>query len=535
MLTINEAKCYTKVDKKEFVFTWVISDVMLHWSKQKSSTLTSPAFNIDPNDHRRFELSLIRVYDSRDQTTRERLDVYCVNNNSAELPCKCTISFVQDDDRVGHVQTHYHTFLKYSPVLVFDIPRNRFIGCVSAEGSVTIRCEMTFAIGDRKNSLNYESGVPNEEEAAPIVPRYDFDWVFLGRDLSDVALRTGCGKTIPAHRVVLAAVSPVFKAMFSHELPENKNKSVDIADVTYEAAVEMLRYIYTGNVECQEFSSAAELLEAADKYQLEELKNNFAITIVAHENPNSKIKCPLRDRQIFELALFVFDSRGIKTYVGSARYVDKTVTSTRLVVALKLTLARRHTNNLCKNSKESTVEKSYVQLDFFLGCNTNSQAGKFLFIQVRRMTPSNPGSVSIDNRSYLKKLKSLYQNINWENEEKRVEVLNQLWNLCSKWEGPLPNLRDIFQPKEIDQLLLDSVNAMIENPPARYESMSCKRARFIEFVARCGYNDEPIIGIDGKPIVASHHSSSSPSIRSEEERVTETLDEMNLLKVVCSQ
>ncbi|CAB0035578.1 unnamed protein product, partial [Trichogramma brassicae] len=42
--------------------------------------------------------------------------------------------------------------------------------------------------------------------------------------------------------------------------------------------------------------------------------SNFAITIVAHENPNSKIKCPLRDRRVFELALFVFDSGGIKTY-----------------------------------------------------------------------------------------------------------------------------------------------------------------------------------------------------------------------------
>ncbi|CAB0044343.1 unnamed protein product, partial [Trichogramma brassicae] len=41
----------------------------------------------------------------------------------------------------------------------------------------------------------------------------------------------------------------------------------------------------------------------------------FAITIVAHENPNSKIKCPLRDRRVFELALFVVDSGDIKTFV----------------------------------------------------------------------------------------------------------------------------------------------------------------------------------------------------------------------------
>ncbi|CAB0041071.1 unnamed protein product [Trichogramma brassicae] len=47
---------------------------------------------------------------------------------------------------------------------------------------------------------------------------------------------------------------------------------------------------------------------------------DFAITVVAHENPNSKIKCPLRDRRVFELALFVFDSGGVKTIKDNIMY-----------------------------------------------------------------------------------------------------------------------------------------------------------------------------------------------------------------------
>ncbi|CAB0038917.1 unnamed protein product [Trichogramma brassicae] len=61
-------------------------------------------------------------------------------------------------------------------------------------------------------------------------------------------LQTADLKVVPAHRVVLAAASPVFKAMFNHDMLENKTQSVDMNDISYDAAVEMLRYIYTGAV-----------------------------------------------------------------------------------------------------------------------------------------------------------------------------------------------------------------------------------------------------------------------------------------------
>ncbi|XP_014237847.1 speckle-type POZ protein A-like [Trichogramma pretiosum] len=103
---------------------------------------------------------------------------------------------------------------------------------------------------------------------------FNNEWIFLNEKLSDVKLRTACGKEIPAHRVLLANASPVFKAMFSHDMLENNNKVVNITDISYDAAVEMLRYIYKGSVvETQEFSLTAEVLAAADKYQLKGLKN----------------------------------------------------------------------------------------------------------------------------------------------------------------------------------------------------------------------------------------------------------------------
>uniref|UniRef100_A0ABD2VXP6 Uncharacterized protein n=2 Tax=Trichogramma kaykai TaxID=54128 RepID=A0ABD2VXP6_9HYME len=105
----------------------------------------------------------------------------------------------------------------------------------------------------------------------------------------------------------------------------------------------------------------------------------------------------------------------------------------------------------------------------------------------------------------LNMLKMLRKNTNWENEENRVELLHRLTKLFSVWTGPLPNLRDTFRPKEIDQLLLDSVNSMIERA-----EQNRVRELFIELVARTGYKDEPIIGVNGKPLslrtTAIHHA-----------------------------
>ncbi|CAB0038971.1 unnamed protein product, partial [Trichogramma brassicae] len=83
----------------------------------------------------------------------------------------------------------------------------------------------------QKDLLSYEFVDANE------VPKLKFDSVLFDENLSDVKLRTACGKEIPAHRVVLAAASSVFNAMFSHSMLENNSKLVNMTDVSYEAAM----------------------------------------------------------------------------------------------------------------------------------------------------------------------------------------------------------------------------------------------------------------------------------------------------------
>ena len=75
---------------------------------------------------------------------------------------------------------------------------------------------------------------------------------------------------IPAHRAILAARSPVFDAMFQYDMKENKTNETEITDVTPAAFRALLQFIYTGH--CQVGSLAEEILVAANKYDIRDLK-----------------------------------------------------------------------------------------------------------------------------------------------------------------------------------------------------------------------------------------------------------------------
>ena len=77
--------------------------------------------------------------------------------------------------------------------------------------------------------------------------------------------------TFPAHKVILAARSPVFAAMFSSRTLENTTNVIEIHDLRAETIQSMLEYIYTGRVNDIK-RSTVELYRCADKYQLEDLR-----------------------------------------------------------------------------------------------------------------------------------------------------------------------------------------------------------------------------------------------------------------------
>jgi hypothetical protein len=74
------------------------------------------------------------------------------------------------------------------------------------------------------------------------------------------------------HQFMLAARSPVLRAMFQSPMTEAATRRLEIKDLSSDVVDTMLLFIYTGNVP-NLAEAAAELLEAAEKYQIDQLKD----------------------------------------------------------------------------------------------------------------------------------------------------------------------------------------------------------------------------------------------------------------------
>ncbi|KAL6030092.1 hypothetical protein STEG23_037756 [Scotinomys teguina] len=79
------------------------------------------------------------------------------------------------------------------------------------------------------------------------------------------------GQEFRAHKAILAARSPVFRATFEHDMEENRKNHVEIRDLEPQVFKTMMDFIYTEKAPDLD-SMADGVLAAADKYGLERLK-----------------------------------------------------------------------------------------------------------------------------------------------------------------------------------------------------------------------------------------------------------------------
>ncbi|KAL7303423.1 hypothetical protein TKK_0004607 [Trichogramma kaykai] len=283
MSIANKITGYTQTPTEDCDFTWVIMDFPFYWQTIKVN-LISPVFNVGGDDQMLFVLKLNKI------STNGGADKGILNlqrvQKYEQLSCKYKITFIKDDKPVHAQSMKYHTFSMTSYVVpIFTLQSNELLEFVSSTGTVIIHLVLSVFTGDEKKFLKEESVDTNKV----LVPKYNFDWIFLNESLSDFKLKTANGKEIPAHRVVLGNFSPVFKAMFSLDMLEKKSQSVDMIDISYDAAVEMLRYFYIGTIESREVSLIIDLLVAADKYQVDELKNECERILSSLLSPESAV------------------------------------------------------------------------------------------------------------------------------------------------------------------------------------------------------------------------------------------------------
>ena len=112
-----------------------------------------------------------------------------------------------------------------------------------------------------------------ESEALQILSQH-VGKLFGSKDYSDVTFNLK-GKSIPAHKTILACRAFYFDALFSGGFKETKTDSIELPSNTpWDAFCLMLRYIYTGKIEFDGISEDVllELLDLSDLYRIEDLE-----------------------------------------------------------------------------------------------------------------------------------------------------------------------------------------------------------------------------------------------------------------------
>ncbi|XP_078359894.1 kelch-like protein 23 [Oculina patagonica] len=101
----------------------------------------------------------------------------------------------------------------------------------------------------------------------------------------DLTLTTNCGRILPVHKNVLAAVSCYFQGLFRSEMREVHENNVDFGMVNETVVNELLNFIYSGKITIT-FNSVRSLLQASDYLLIEHLRT----TIVAFLKGSTSLK-----------------------------------------------------------------------------------------------------------------------------------------------------------------------------------------------------------------------------------------------------
>lgn len=269
---VAENWCFTQVKVVKFSYMWTINNFSF-CREEMGEVLKSSTFSAGASDKLKW---CLRVNPKGlDEESKDYLSLYLllVSCNKSEVRAKFKFSILnakREETKAMESQRAYR-FVQGKDWGFKKFIRRDFLldeaNGLLPEDKLTIFCEVSVVA----DSINI-SGQSNVMQFKVPECRLsdDLGALFDNERFSDVTLAVG-GREFQAHKAILAARSPVFAAMFEHEMEERKRNRVDITDVDHEVLREMLRFIYTGRAPNLD-KMADDLLAAADKYALDRLK-----------------------------------------------------------------------------------------------------------------------------------------------------------------------------------------------------------------------------------------------------------------------
>jgi speckle-type POZ protein len=269
---VAENWCYTQVKVVKFSYMWTINNFSF-CREEMGEVLKSSTFSAGTNDKLKW---CLRVNPKGlDEESKDYLSLYLllVSCNKSEVRAKFKFSILnakREETKAMESQRAYR-FVQGKDWGFKKFIRRDFLldeaNGLLPDDKLTIFCEVS-VVADSVNISGQSNAVQFKVPECKLSE--DLGALFESQRFSDITLNVN-GVEFQAHKAVLAARSPVFAAMFEHEMEERKHNRVEITDVETEVLREMLRFIYTGrSLNLDKMSD--DLLAAADKYALDRLK-----------------------------------------------------------------------------------------------------------------------------------------------------------------------------------------------------------------------------------------------------------------------
>jgi len=272
---VAENWCFTQVKVVKFSYMWTISNFS-YTREDLGEVLKSSTFSAKDD---KMKWCLRVNPKGLDEDSKDYLSLYLllVSCNKSEVRAKFKFSILnskKEETKAMESQRAYR-FVQgkdwgFKKFIRRDFLMDEANGLLPND-KLTFFCEVS-VVCDSVNISGQGSAVnfPVSENRLSS----DLGNLFMSGALSDVIVSCN-GREFNCHKVVLAARSSVFRAMFEHNMEEKKNSAVKVEDVEGDAMEKLLHFIYTSKLDFLDsisFELAARVLAAADKYELPRLK-----------------------------------------------------------------------------------------------------------------------------------------------------------------------------------------------------------------------------------------------------------------------
>ncbi|XP_001606154.1 speckle-type POZ protein B-like [Nasonia vitripennis] len=270
--------CQTHVNVVETNFMWTISNFSF-CNEKPAEALESTTFSADSCDSLKWRMQFYPSGNNQENKDYVSLFLHLVSCDKPAVKVDFRFCILDKDGREVNERKTTEKWQFYQgrqsgfPKFVKrDIVLDPASGLLLAD-QLRVMCRIKSATG-RVERTSQEALQLEGPRGPDLLSKMslDFEQLIELERFSDVCLIVvDEAVRLPAHRNVLAARSPVFAAMFEHDMRESQDGTVQIYDFDAETIRAMLRYIYTGRLDDIELR-ADKLLGAADKYALDGLK-----------------------------------------------------------------------------------------------------------------------------------------------------------------------------------------------------------------------------------------------------------------------